>query len=107
MSPFLKRNGVVIGVSAREALRKPAPRPGNRTNLREAQLLGGATRVRAADAFAAKMLPIVLSIREAGMTSTIEIANELNARGISTSRRGGTWHSSTVSRLLSQAARWT
>jgi hypothetical protein len=49
--------------------------------------------------FATNVLPIVDSIRAAGITSLTGIAEALNARGVRTAR-GGAWHATTVRRLL-------
>lgn len=76
---------------------------GNRTNLAEAGARGDATRIAAADAFAANVLPIVRQIEASGATTTRAIAEALNARGIRTAR-GGAWHSSTVVNLLKRTA---
>lgn len=60
-----------------------------------------------ADAFAADLETVLADIREAGLTSYGQIADELNARHIKTAR-GGRWHPSSVrnlvSRLLGQVA---
>jgi hypothetical protein len=75
---------------------------GNRTNLREAQAKGVATNRRAADAFAANVLPIVRQIQAAGATTFRAIAAALNDRGVRTAR-GEYWHDSTVRNLLARA----
>jgi DNA invertase Pin-like site-specific DNA recombinase len=74
-------------------------KPGNPTNLGEAQAKGAAANRTAADAFAANVLPIVRQIQAAGATTHRAIAQALNARGIRTAR-GGAWHDSTVRNLL-------
>lgn len=76
---------------------------GNRTNLDEAQRKGAAANAHEADAFAANVLPIVRSVKAAGVKSLRGIAEALNARGIQTPR-GGQWHAKTVGRLLNRAA---
>jgi DNA invertase Pin-like site-specific DNA recombinase len=75
---------------------------GNRTNLRDAQAKGVATNQKAADAFAANVLPIVKQIQAAGATTHRAIAQALNDRGVRTAR-GGDWHDSTVRNLLARA----
>lgn len=75
---------------------------GNRTNLGAAQALGQATNAAKAAAFTAKMLPAIKLLQAQGMTMA-QIATELNERGTRTAL-GGTWHQSTVSRLLKAAA---
>ncbi len=76
---------------------------GNRTNLPAAQAKGVQANRKAADAFAANVLPIVRQIQAAGATTHRAIAAALNARGIRTAR-GGAWHDSTVRNLLARAA---
>jgi DNA invertase Pin-like site-specific DNA recombinase len=75
---------------------------GNRTNLRDAQAKGVATNQKAADGFAANVLPIVRQIKAAGVTTHRGIAQALNDRGVRTAR-GGSWHDSTVRNLLARA----
>ena len=72
-------------------------RLGNRTNAAEAAALGRTAQVRAADRFAANVLPIIDSLRAAGITDLRGLAAALNARGIrrqgegdGTSRTSGT-----------------
>ena len=72
---------------------------GNRTNLVEAQGKGAATNKKAADAFAANVLPIVREIMATGVTVPKAIAAVLNARGVRTAR-GGAWYDTTVRNLL-------
>lgn len=52
-----------------------------------------------ADAFAESLAPVLQDIRGQGHATLRAIAAELNARGIRT-RRGGTWHVSTVRNLV-------
>ena len=75
---------------------------GNRTNLPDAQAKGVATNRKAADAFAANVLPIVRQIQGTGATTHRAIAAALNDRGVRTAR-GGVWHDSTVRNLLARA----
>lgn len=75
---------------------------GNRTNLPAAQAKGVATNQKAADAFAANVLPIVRQIQAGGATTLRAIAQALNDRGVRTAR-GGNWHDSTVRNLLGRA----
>lgn len=74
---------------------------GNRTNLSEAQAKGQATNAAKAAAFVAKMHPTIQRMVDQKMTMT-QIAAELNSSGIKTAN-DGTWHKSTVSRLLKAA----
>ena len=60
-----------------------------------------ATIMANADAFAETIAPVLADIRAHGHTTLRAIAAELNTRGIQT-RRGGTWHVSTVSNLLAR-----
>jgi DNA invertase Pin-like site-specific DNA recombinase len=76
---------------------------GNRTNLPDAQAKGVATNRKAADVFAANVLPIVRQIQTAGATTHRAIAQALNDRGVRTAR-GGIWHDSTVGNLLARAS---
>jgi DNA invertase Pin-like site-specific DNA recombinase len=75
---------------------------GNRTNLHEAQALGQASNAAKAAAFAAKIVPEIRLLQAQNKTM-VQIAEELNRRGIKTAL-GRTWHQSTVSRLLKAAA---
>lgn len=75
---------------------------GNRSNLRDAQAKGVATNRKAANAFAANVLPIVRQIQATGDTTHRAIAQALNDRGVRTARGGG-WHDSTVRNLLARA----
>jgi len=54
-----------------------------------------------ADQHAANVLPVVREIRRAGATSLRQIADALNARGITTPR-GGRWHASSVRNVLAR-----
>jgi DNA invertase Pin-like site-specific DNA recombinase len=56
----------------------------------------------AADNHAANVLPIIREIRKAGATTLREIADALNARGVTTSR-GGKWYATTVRNVLERA----
>src|SRR5258708_6893545 len=61
---------------------------------------------KAADAFAANVLPIVGQIQAASATTHRAIARALNDRGVRTTR-GGDWHDSTVRNLGASALiRW-
>jgi DNA invertase Pin-like site-specific DNA recombinase len=52
-----------------------------------------------ADQHAANVLPVIREIRRAGATSLHQIADSLNARGITTPR-GGRWYASSVRNVL-------
>jgi DNA invertase Pin-like site-specific DNA recombinase len=75
---------------------------GNRTNLPLASRAGGLSTARAADAFAANVLPIIAGIQATGTTSLRAIAAELNARRIETAR-GGVWSAAQVQRVIARA----
>ena len=59
----------------------------------------------AADNHAANVLPIIREIRKAGGTTLREIADALNARGVSTAR-GGRWHASSVNNVAGARLIW-
>lgn len=63
----------------------------------------GRVKVREARQWALSILPVVEDIRDEGACTFQEIADALNARGI-TALRGGAWTSMQVWRLLRQAA---
>ncbi len=77
---------------------------GNRRNPREAAALGSEALVAEADAFAANTVPVIDSLRQAGVTDLRGIASALNARGIRTAR-GGRWHVSNVKNAIDRADR--
>lgn len=89
--------------AALRAKRATGAKLGNRTNLAEAQGKGLRERLRRADQFAANVIPLIESIRAAGVTTYAGIAKALNARGVATAR-GGTWYPSTVQKLASRTA---
>lgn len=62
---------------------------------------GAAVNRTQAQQFASNVLPIVESIRAAGIGSLVAIAEALNARGVATAR-GGRWHAATVRRLTAR-----
>ena len=74
---------------------------GNRKNLAEVSKLGAAASIRVADAFAMNVLPIVAAIQGTGIGTYAGIAEALNIRGVKTAR-GGSWHATTVARLLAR-----
>ena len=74
---------------------------GNKTNLGEAQAMGAEANRKAADIFAANVLPVIRQLQAKGITATRAIAEALNARGLRTAR-GGAWHHSTVRNLLAR-----
>jgi Recombinase len=70
--------------------------------LAEAREAATASIKALADRHAANVLPIIREIQRAGATSLHQIADALNARGISTPR-GGQWYAKSVSNLLARA----
>jgi DNA invertase Pin-like site-specific DNA recombinase len=55
-----------------------------------------------ADRYAANVLPIIREAQKAGATTLRQIAEALNARGVTTAR-GGQWHATSVSNVLNRA----
>lgn len=84
--------------AALQVLKAKGVKLGNRTNLDEARLLSNETNKAKAAEFADKILPMVLSYRNAGETLPA-IADKLNDMGVKT-RRGGKWYASTVVNIL-------
>lgn len=56
----------------------------------------------AADAHAAKVIPVIREVQKAGARTLRDIAAALNARGIVTAR-GATWHATTVKNTLARS----
>jgi DNA invertase Pin-like site-specific DNA recombinase len=81
-------------------------RLGNPVNLPEASKRGGETTERAAIAFAKNVLPIIQSIRAAGVESWSGIAGALNNRGVK-SARGCAWNPTMVQRVCRRIRRTT
>lgn len=72
---------------------------GNRVNLAAAGARGAAVQRDAADAFAARLAPIIAASRAAGVNTLQGLADALNARGEPTVR-GGRWAPATVANVL-------
>ncbi len=72
---------------------------GNRTNLAEAQSLGGAARRQDAAKRDANILPLIDLIKGTGATSYRQIAAALDERGVN-APRGGDWHPTTVRNII-------
>ena len=87
---------------ALQALKAQGVLLGNRTNLDEARQLAATSNRRNAATFAAKVLPLVQSMRDKGM-SFRAIAMELDSLGIKTAR-GGNWHARTLIDMVERAA---
>jgi DNA invertase Pin-like site-specific DNA recombinase len=75
---------------------------GNPRNIEQAGLLGRHAQRSEADRFAKNVIPIIRSIRAAGVVGLASIADALNNRGVRTAR-GGRWHGSSVRNLLARA----
>ena len=70
--------------------------------LAEARKVAVASIKTLADRHAANVLPVIREIQRAGATSLHQIADALNARGISTPR-GARWYAKSVSNLLARS----
>ena len=70
--------------------------------LAQARKLALQTIEATADQHAANVLPIIREIKRAGAATLREIADALNARGVSTAR-GGRWYAMTVSNVMTRA----
>jgi DNA invertase Pin-like site-specific DNA recombinase len=81
-----KSKGVKLG-NPHEKIRLKAGKKGNKAQNEEANM------------FAWEILPLIDGIKASGLTSLKDIADALNARGVTT-QRGGTWYPSTVSNIL-------
>lgn len=81
-----KIRGVKLG-NPHTDIRLKAGRKGNRVQRSEA------------NDFAKEILPLIDGIKASGLASLKDIAQALNARGVTT-QRGGVWHPSTVSNIL-------
>src|SRR5881392_2801468 len=88
--------------SALAARKAQGARLGNPRNAGEAAAAGRAVQIAEADQFAANVLPIVNSVRAAGVTDLRGIAQALNDRGVRTAR-GGRWHVSNVKNVIDRA----
>ena len=84
--------------AALAALKKRGVRLGSPTPSIGAHAAGAAVAADA-DAFAAKMLPIILALRRQGLDTYRSMAQALTDAGIPTAR-GGDWHASTVRNIL-------
>ena len=72
---------------------------GNPRNLTTVAGAGRETQRLEADRFAGEMLPLIESLRSAGMVTLRQISDELNRRGVKT-QRGGAWHPATVGAIV-------
>ena len=97
----------LVGERTRAALaerRKVGVRLGNPVNSTEAAALGRRIQAADADRFAANVLPVIASLRAAGITDLRGLAAALDARGIPTAR-GGKWHVPNVRNVIARAQR--
>ncbi len=95
----------LIAERTREALARKRARGeplGNVAALDAGRAAANAANARAADAFAARTLPIVDAIKAAGFTSLRAIAAELTRREVPTAR-GGAWSADAVRAVLLRA----
>ena len=88
--------------AALRAARERGVKLGGFRGVKVDQSLGVAERQHRASDFASRVYPEIERIRLSGTHSLREVAAELNSRGIST-RRGGLWTASQVSRVLTAA----
>jgi DNA invertase Pin-like site-specific DNA recombinase len=70
--------------------------------LAEARERAMVSIVAGADRLAANVVPVIREMQRAGMDTLRDIAEALNARGVSTAR-GGMWYASTVRNVLARA----
>lgn len=95
----------MIAERTRQAL-KAAKARGRRlgappTKLAKARRRASEVVVTQADHHAQVVLPIIRQMQKAGMVTLRDIAEGLNARGVSTAR-GGRWHAATVRNLMTR-----
>jgi DNA invertase Pin-like site-specific DNA recombinase len=89
--------------AALAARKATGARLGNRSNPRQAAAKGHRALSEEADAFSANVMPIIDSLRSAGITDLRGLASALNSRGTRTAR-GGRWHVSNVKNVIDRAA---
>ena len=88
--------------AALRAARERGVKLGGFRGVKVDQSLGVAERQHRASDFASRVYPEIERIRSSGTESLRDVAAALNHRGIST-RRGGAWTASQVSRVISKA----
>jgi DNA invertase Pin-like site-specific DNA recombinase len=76
---------------------------GNRRNAKQAAAQGHKSLSSESDAFADKVMPLIESLRAAGVCDLRGLAEALNNRGIPTAR-GGRWHVSNVKNVIERAS---
>jgi DNA invertase Pin-like site-specific DNA recombinase len=87
--------------AALAARKAQGARLGNPRNAAEALARGRRALTADAAAFAANILPIIESLKAAGVTDLRGLAGALNQRGVRTAR-GGRWHVSNVRNVLAR-----
>jgi DNA invertase Pin-like site-specific DNA recombinase len=94
----------LIATRTRQALKAAKARGVTLGNPKLAEARGNAVEAvrAAADRHAANVLPIIREAQKAGATTLREIADVLNARGVSTAR-GGQWHATSVRNMMARA----
>jgi DNA invertase Pin-like site-specific DNA recombinase len=104
MAVFAEMERDAISKRTKEALAAAKARGVRLGNPRLAQARAevNAARREAADAFAARVLPIIHQIQKTGVSSLRGVAKALSARGIKTAR-GGEWTAVQVSDILRRA----
>jgi DNA invertase Pin-like site-specific DNA recombinase len=90
--------------AALAAKRAAGAKLGNPVNVVEAARRGREVQAEAADDVVRQLLPFLMAIQAAGVTTIGATTRTLNQRGIR-SPRGGQWHVSSVSNLLARAQR--
>ncbi len=98
MAVFAEHEARMISERTKAALAAAKARGvklGNLNSLPIAQANGHKVIVVQADDFAARVLPLIRDVVRTGVSSIHVVADILNQRGVST-RRGGSWHGSTV-----------
>ena len=88
--------------SALQARKAQGASLGNPSNAPEAAAIGRSVQTAAADRLAANIMPIIDSLRSAGVRDLRGLARALNTRGVRTAR-GGRWHVSNVKNLIDRA----
>src|SRR5262245_22343037 len=98
-----EKERTMISARTREALARAKARGVKLggPKLRQARKLAAAAIQASADGHAASVLPIIRQVQKAGARTLREIAEALNARGVSTAR-GGRWHATSVSNVLAR-----
>lgn len=90
--------------AALQTRKRKGAKLGNPRNAPQAAAIGRAAQIADADQLTANVMPIIDSLRSAGVRDLRGIAAALNTRGVRTAR-GGRWHVSTVKNLLDRALR--